>query len=304
MHINKAYKDVQSALKKVLGEKYSWYGNGFFRPGPAPKFKDIEVIALSLTAEYLSIDSEADLFKQLEALKERYFPNLICRRQYHDRRKKLKAKIEELRVTLSEAFPIPENIFIVDSTPAPVCRVARGPRNKIGKKGDKGIIPWTGYCAAQQERYFGYKLHAISSTEGIIRDYQLTPANYDDRKYLKQDRVCQKFSNTTLVGDMGYLDKELKPKLLQDFQIDLQHPYRKNMKGMPPLDKSLAYKRKKIETIFSQLKYIFRIKHNLTKSYLGFTTRMISKLCSLNLFQYINKFIKNKSIGNIKNTHY
>ena len=35
-------------------------------PGVVPKFSDLEVIALNLTAENMSIDSESDLFVLLE----------------------------------------------------------------------------------------------------------------------------------------------------------------------------------------------------------------------------------------------
>ena len=58
------------------------------RPGPVPKFSDLEVIALSLTAESESIDSEKWLFDcKLQEYKD-CFPNLISRREYNDRRKK------------------------------------------------------------------------------------------------------------------------------------------------------------------------------------------------------------------------
>ena len=35
------------------------------RPGVVPRFSDLEVVALSLTAEHLSIDSENNLFDRL-----------------------------------------------------------------------------------------------------------------------------------------------------------------------------------------------------------------------------------------------
>ena len=56
------------------------------RRGVVPRFSDLEVISLSLTAEYMSIDSEILLF---DRLKDYYaeMPNLISRRQHNDRRK-------------------------------------------------------------------------------------------------------------------------------------------------------------------------------------------------------------------------
>ena len=56
------------------------------RRGVIPRFSDLEVIALSLTAEKFSVDSESYLFSLFEEYKSD-IPNLISRRQFNDRRK-------------------------------------------------------------------------------------------------------------------------------------------------------------------------------------------------------------------------
>ena len=64
---------------------------------PVPKFSDLDVVALSLTAETESIDSEKWLFDyKLQEYKDS-IPNLISRRQFNDRRKKTATLCEELR---------------------------------------------------------------------------------------------------------------------------------------------------------------------------------------------------------------
>ena len=56
------------------------------RRGQVPKFSDLEVVALTLTAESESIDSENWLFEyKLQEYKDK-IPNLISRRQFNDRR--------------------------------------------------------------------------------------------------------------------------------------------------------------------------------------------------------------------------
>jgi hypothetical protein len=50
------------------------------RPGLVPKFSNLEVIALNLTAEHMSIDSENCLFALLEDYREE-MQNLISCRQ-------------------------------------------------------------------------------------------------------------------------------------------------------------------------------------------------------------------------------
>lgn len=49
------------------------------RCGVVPKFSDLEVIALSMTAETESIDSESRLFSKLSEYQDK-IPNLISRR--------------------------------------------------------------------------------------------------------------------------------------------------------------------------------------------------------------------------------
>ena len=67
------------------------------RRGSVPKFSDLEVVALSMTAEAESIDSEKWLFDyKLQEYKDS-IPNLISRRQFNDRRKKTAGLCEELR---------------------------------------------------------------------------------------------------------------------------------------------------------------------------------------------------------------
>ena len=54
---------IIEVIKEIIGNDINEKGN-YLRRGTAPKFSDIEVIALSLTAECLSIDSENLLFSK------------------------------------------------------------------------------------------------------------------------------------------------------------------------------------------------------------------------------------------------
>jgi hypothetical protein len=59
-------------------------------------------------------------------------------------------------------------------------------------------------------------------------------------------------------------------------------------------------KRKRIETLFSQLCNQFMIRRNYAKSFQGFKTRILSKITALTVVQYINKFVFGRNINNIK----
>jgi len=92
-----------------------------------PKLSDIELIALSLTAEYLNIDSERELFRRLP----KALLALIDRTVYHRRKKRLFFYIESLRVKMVDQIISGENHFIIDSMPLEVCKMSRSNRSTI-----------------------------------------------------------------------------------------------------------------------------------------------------------------------------
>ena len=76
------FVNVLDIYKEFAGNRINELGN-IPRRDVVPKFSDLEVIALSATAEALGIDCENLLFKQLEAEKGDLLPNLIscCSKQ-------------------------------------------------------------------------------------------------------------------------------------------------------------------------------------------------------------------------------
>ena len=89
---------ILDLYKKFAENRVDKNGNRPHR-GVIPKFSDLEVIALSATAESFGFDSENYLFKRLEAEKGDCLPNLISRRQFNQRRKltALSARIYAMR---------------------------------------------------------------------------------------------------------------------------------------------------------------------------------------------------------------
>ncbi|MEG2687450.1 MAG: IS982 family transposase, partial [Christensenellaceae bacterium] len=81
------------------------------RCGVVPKFSDLDVIALSLTAEPLSIDSENYLFAKLAECKSE-FANLISRCQYNQRRKYLSHLTNAIRHNIDMEIDGSENLFV------------------------------------------------------------------------------------------------------------------------------------------------------------------------------------------------
>ena len=267
------------------------------RPGPVPRFSDLEVIALSMAAESEGIDSENWLFES--KLKEcpGKLPNLISRRQFHDRRKSVSNLLEEIRSRMAKEMDGGEDFFCIDSKPIEVCRVSRGKRCKMGTNGDYTQAPDFGYCASQGIYFFGYKLHALCGLSGVIHSYELSKASVHDINYLKDIR--QFYHDCSIFGDKGYISAEVQLDLFETANIKLECPYRLNQKDWKPTFIPFAKARKRIETLFSQLNDQFMVIRNYAKDTRGLFARIIGKISALTVLQYIN-YINGRPLGRIK----
>lgn len=263
--------------------------------GRKQKMSDLEVVALSLTAEFMSIDSENSLFKQLNQAE---IPNLIERSQFNKRRRKLFLFSEEIRTKLAKEFLEFEDYFIVDSMPLEICKFSRHSRIKICKE-EFESAPSKGFCASQNNWYFGYKLHGVCSVSGIFHSLDITKAEVHDVHFLKN--IKQQMSDCVLLGDRGYLSESIQLDLFQTVKVRLETPKRSNQKDYKQQPYIFRKSRKRIETLFSQLCDQFMIRRNYAKSFEGFKTRILAKITSLTLVQYINKFIFDRPINKIKN---
>lgn len=254
---------------------------------------DLELTSLCLTAEYLGIDSENDLFRKLpEPLAGK-----IERSVYNRRRRRLACHIEGIRLKLASRFNEFEDFFIVDSMPLEVCKLSRSQRSRICRE-KRYARPDKGYCAAQGSTYYGYKLHAVCSISGVFHSIDLSPASVHDIHYLKD--IKAKLSDCTLIGDKGYLSAKVQLNLFESCNIKLSTPMRANQYNYKKQPFAFRKSRKRIETLFSQLCDQFMIRRNYAKSFEGFRTRVLSKITALTVVQYINKFIFGRNINNIK----
>lgn len=258
-----------------------------------PKLSDKELIAINLTSEYMGIDSECQLFRCLPGC----MSSKIERSVYNRRKRNLFNFQELIRQKLTHLFLEFEDCFIVDSMPLEVCKFSRATRSKICSS-NFGTSPNKGYCASQQMNYYGYKLHAICSVNGIISSFDISKASVHDIHYLQD--VKSQLSDCVLLADKGYLSTQQQLDLFETVNIKLETPMRKNQKNYKKQPYIFRKSRKRIETLFSQLCDQFMIRRNYAKSFEGFKTRILSKITALTIIQYINKFIENRNINNLK----
>jgi hypothetical protein len=281
------YNKILEVLKSITEKEQ------FLQQKRRPKLKDIELIAMNLTAEYMSIDSECQLFREVSI----DLKNKIERSVYNRRKRKLFFAIEFIRNELLNKFNEFENYFMVDSMPLEVVKLSRSNSSKICKE-EFYSAPNRGFCASQNMHYYGYKIHAVCSIEGVFKSFDISKASVHDIHYLKD--IKNQFNDCVILGDKGYLSADYQLDLFESKQIKLEVPMRKNQHDYKKQTYIFRKKRKRIETLFSQLCDQFMIRRNYAKSFQGFKTRILSKLTSLTIIQFINKFVFDRNINNLK----
>ncbi len=138
---------ILGICKDFAANRVNEHGN-VPRYGVVPKFSDLEVIALGITAEAFGCDNEKLLFHRLHHECKEDLPNLISRRPFNARRKLTARFAEEIRKDVATAIDGCEDVFCIDSKPIKVYQNVRAKRCTMGRDNINAAPDW-GYCASQ-----------------------------------------------------------------------------------------------------------------------------------------------------------
>lgn len=282
--------------KSIFKSELSADDNFKFYPRK-PKLSDCQIIALAITAESIGIDSENYLFGKLKSDYLADFPQLIDRSNFNRRKKLLLPYIGRLNEHLAHLLNQGEQVYIIDSIPVPICKIAREKSSKVCRENFE-TAPDKGYSAVSQSWYFGYKLHLVTSVRGVFYSMDLSKASVHDIHYL-QDVKHSGLKDCTLIGDKGYLSKTVQLDLFTSKNIQLATPKRSNQKDKVYFEPVFKRYRKRIETLFAQLCDQFMLKRNYAKSLLGLSSRILTKLTAVTCLQFINTQ-NNKPLNHLK----
>lgn len=249
--------------------------------GFAPAVSDAEIITMQIVGEYLALDTDKSIWMYFKNNWLEWFPKLGSYPNFCKHCANLWLVNQEIMSQLIQHYGS-DNIHLIDGFPIPVCRYARAQKHK-NFKGNAGFS----YCAAKQEKYYGFKGHIVINLSGMITAYTYAPAHCDERDVAPE--ITQNIYGL-LVGDKGYLRPQLKQ--YYEYQgLDLQTPFRKNMRDSRPKEamRILMKARRKIETVISQLTDRFHIQKVRAKDLWHLTHRITRKILSHTICIVINK---------------
>ena len=261
------------------------------RPGPRSTFSDSEVITLTLVAELVGLDDETVFLDYVARNHLALFPLLPDHTRYNRRRRALGEATNTIRRQLLSFLlallpPDERPLCVLDSLPLPVVGFhhARGQHRWYG---------WAryGYNATKKQTFYGFKLHLLTTADGIIADFALAPAHLTDGTLT--DQLLRDKTDLLVLGDKAYINALLQGELHELHGVTLLTPQRENQHQRSPvgLARLVSHFRQMIETINSQLAGQFTIELNKAKSLSGLLARVMAKLAAHTLGMYLNVMI-------------
>lgn len=254
------------------------------KPGTKSEFTESEVITFALAQEACDFASQRRFYNLFKKHFKYLFSKLVDRTQINRRIKGLRYVIEWIRHQLLKMIGITgDEDRVVDSTPMPTVHFKRAHYSPLFK--DKGHY---GYCASKDEKYFGFKLHLMTTFQGIPTDFRITAANVDDRDALTE--ILEYYQGINIIGDTGYLREWWQEELREKKNINLFTPKRSNQKKQNPsfINRLLRKTRGIIETVNEQLKNQFNLVATKTRNYLSLETKVLTKITAFTLCIYLN----------------
>ena len=242
------------------------------------KMSDAEIITIYLIVQCLN----SSLNKGYNFLKKTY-PHLVNYVERSRFNRLVNSLMTVIRAIRRHFIKFQHSIYkIVDSFPLTTCKFGRAFFSKLFK----GIASY-GYCASKKEKYFGFKVHAVTDLKGNIYDYVLTPANIDDRDALFE--LADLTNIDMLFGDKGYIGS-IEQEIRIEKGVKLYALKRSNSKNPLPKDfrNKISKLRRRIESTFNQLIEHFDIERVRSKNMLGLQTNLESKILCFNLLTYLN----------------
>lgn len=250
---------------------------------------DSEIITISIIGEMMSNDSEKAWLSFVSKNMRDLFPRMCERSRFNRIRRNLVRVIDYIRFRLNPYYDVCEDdLRIADSFPLQVCEFGRA--NFC--KSFKGYGASYGVCASKKLTYYGYKVHALCTTNGFIADFILTPANVDDREAVWE--LVESYNrHIWMIGDKGYISTRLAVDLQNEKGISLVYMKKDNAKDQYPKGfRQFIFKiRRRIETSFSQLADQFNAERTRAKSLVGLNVRLQTKILAFNICFLLNQML-------------
>jgi len=242
-------------------------------PPQKQKLSDAEVVTIAVCSA-LFFNSNHD--KALAWLHRcGYFPTILSLSRYNRRVLRLQHFVEYCMEQIFTLF-LTHQTFIEDSMPLPVCKRTRASRNKKVRGRE-----YCGYCASKNEKFFGFRLHMITTSCGIPVSVQILPGALHDLTPV-YEITSSLPPGSTLIGDKAFSCASVEQNL-KNYGIILMPQRKKNQTKQWLLceERFIRQNRHWIETSFSLLSDVMGLNRLRARTLNGFLLKTYAAVLAL-----------------------
>ena len=230
--------------------------HGVLPQQPAQKASYSELFTIAIVGEILAQPYESTWYWIVKQTFDKLFPELPHYTRYHRILRNAEKLLAELALSV-----LPENrIHLIDSQPLPVAK---------GKRASWSKFPEAAKGFSTMGMVFGFKLHALTSVEGLFERWAFAAANHADVTLARE--LIEGLEGELILGDKGYIG------------CGVTTPKRSNMEGDGVWTEQLNRARKRIESSFSSLVRSLTLHAAQVKTFLSLRTRVNLKIAAFNL---------------------
>jgi hypothetical protein len=245
------------------------------RRGPAPELSDSEVLTIEIVGEFLSIDAEKGLYTYFRRHYGEWFPALrrVHRTTFTRQMANLWALKRKLWRELLDRISFDPEVSLIDSFALPVCRFARAYRCHV--LAEESAF---GYDEMSKQTFYGLRAHLHVAWPGVIVGVDLAPADAHDL-HLAQEMLEEAPKKGWVLGDRNYWSPRLAEHL-EERGLRLLAPYKSKKGEKKPWPRWLVQKRRRVETVISQLAERYGAKKVWARDRWHLTSRWLRKVLS------------------------
>lgn len=250
------------------------------RPGRPKKLSDAELVCLAVAQVLLGARSEHHWLRMCRTRLGHLFPYLPKQPGYHKRVKAALPLICKTTLYLATLCPSwADDLRLIDATPVPC-----GRSRETAKRSE--LAGWAnyGYCASHSRWYWGLKLYAITTVEGLPVAWCLADPKLGEREVAAElfghARDLGALRDGTIVlADKGLSGRELEAFTADQIHILLARPDRKDAKHRK--FGKLAGMRQWIEAIYDTVKDQLNLEGHGGRTPAGVMARVAQRLLAL-----------------------
>ncbi|MEM6613282.1 MAG: transposase [Cyanobacteria bacterium P01_C01_bin.72] len=132
----------------------------------APSLSDSEIITMEIVGEFPGIETDKGIWSYFKGHWSNLFPQIKSRSTFVRQAANLWSYKQKMPQKLAQKVGgLADSVHLIDGLPVPLCHYQRAQNCRLFKG-------WAnfGYCAAKDEKYYGFKVHLVISLEGISQD--------------------------------------------------------------------------------------------------------------------------------------